>query len=57
VLPSSAILPRRAGDLAEFYADTAMAAEVLGWRASRTIAEACADTWRWQSANPNGYEG
>jgi UDP-glucose 4-epimerase len=53
----SAVLPRRAGDLAEFYADTAMAAEVLGWRASRTIAEACADTWRWQSANPNGYGG
>ena len=46
---------RRAGDLPEFWADPAKANAVLGWKAERGIAEMCADTWRWQSANPMGY--
>ena len=47
--------PRRAGDVAECYADPSYAAEVLGWRAERGIEQMCADSWRWQSSNPDGY--
>ncbi|CAM3558152.1 UDP-glucose 4-epimerase GalE [Isoptericola cucumis] len=47
--------PRRAGDLPAFWADPARANTELGWRATRTIDDMCADTWRWQSANPQGY--
>ena len=36
-------------------ADPALAAELLGWRAARTIDDMCADAWRWQAANPDGY--
>jgi UDP-glucose 4-epimerase len=39
---------RRAGDVAECWADTRLAKELLGWSASRTIADICADAWRWQ---------
>ena len=46
--------PRRAGDLPKFWAATDKAKEVLGWEATRTIDDMCADTWRWQSKNPNG---
>ena len=49
------IAPRRPGDVAQCYADPALAREVLGWQATRSLDEMCADTWRWQSANPNGY--
>jgi len=48
--------PRRPGDLAAFYAFTKKAANELGWRAEKTIAQACADSWKWQSQNPKGYE-
>ena len=37
------------------YADPELAAELLGWRAERGIDEMCADHWRWQSANPEGF--
>jgi len=47
--------PRRPGDIAECYADPAKAEAELGWRATRGIDEMCADTWRWQSQNPNGF--
>ncbi len=47
--------PRRAGDLAAFWADADMAERELGWRAERGLEEMMADTWRWQSANPAGY--
>ncbi|WP_159794399.1 UDP-glucose 4-epimerase GalE [Puerhibacterium puerhi] len=47
--------PRRPGDLAVTYADPARAHAELGWRATRTIDDMCADTWRWQSQNPQGY--
>ncbi len=49
------IRPRRPGDIAECWADPALAAKELKWKAKRGIAEMCADTWRWQSANPYGY--
>lgn len=51
------IAPRRAGDIAQCYADAALAKRVLGWESRHTLAEMCTDTWRWQSANPNGYRG
>ncbi|QAY69259.1 UDP-glucose 4-epimerase GalE [Xylanimonas protaetiae] len=47
--------PRRAGDLAASYADPTRAREELGWTARLTIEDMCADTWRWQSANPEGF--
>lgn len=46
---------RRPGDLAVSYADPGKARRELGWQASRSIEEACADYWRWQQANPRGY--
>jgi UDP-glucose 4-epimerase len=49
------ILPRRAGDVAINYADASNAKQLLGWQASRGLEEMCADTWRWQSSNPNGF--
>jgi UDP-glucose 4-epimerase len=50
------ITGRRAGDLAVCYAATDKAANELGWRAEKTIADACADSWRWQKENPLGYD-
>jgi UDP-glucose 4-epimerase len=47
--------PRRAGDLPAYWADPSKAQKVLGWTATRTLDDACVDTWRWQSANPTGY--
>ncbi|WEV78197.1 UDP-glucose 4-epimerase GalE [Janibacter cremeus] len=49
------VAPRRGGDLAAFWADASRAETELGWRAEHTIEQMCADTWRWQSANPQGY--
>ncbi len=49
------IVPRRAGDAAECYADPSYARELLGWQATHTLDDMCADAWRWQSQNPNGY--
>ena len=46
---------RRPGDIAQCYADPSFAEEKLGWKASRTITQMAADTWRWQSKNPDGY--
>ena len=51
------IQPRREGDIAMCYADSSKAARVLGWKAERGLDEMCADSWKWQSQNPNGYEG
>ncbi len=50
------IAPRRDGDIAEIYADASRAKELLGWRAERTLEDMCADHWRWQSQNPEGYK-
>lgn len=49
------IVGRRAGDLPVSYADPAKAESELGWKATRTLEEMCADAWRWQEANPQGY--
>jgi len=50
------LVDRRAGDVAQCYAETALAAIELGWRAERNQADMCCDHWRWQSRNPHGYE-
>lgn len=50
------IAPRRPGDIATCYADPSKAMRVLDWRATKGLAEMCADHWRWQSMNPAGYE-
>lgn len=49
------IKPRRAGDIATCYCDPSKAKRELGWEAEYGIEEMCADSWRWQSQNPNGY--
>ena len=49
------IKPRRTGDIAACYADCSKAERELGWRAELSIEQACADSWRWQSQNPNGF--
>ena len=49
------IVDRRAGDIAECYADTQKASEILGWQATKGLKEMCDDAWRCQSKNPHGY--
>ena len=49
------IVARRPGDVASSFADPAKAQAELGWRAELSVEQACADTYRWQSANPNGF--
>jgi UDP-glucose 4-epimerase len=46
---------RRPGDLPVSYADPSKAERELGWKAQRGLEEMCADAWRWQSLNPQGY--
>jgi UDP-glucose 4-epimerase len=50
------IAARRAGDIAACYADPALAKSLLGWHAELGIEAMCADSWRWQSMNPNGFD-
>ena len=49
------IAPRRAGDVAAYYADPGLAERRLGWKARLGLDAMCADSWRWQAANPDGY--
>ncbi|MBG0761394.1 UDP-glucose 4-epimerase GalE [Vibrio cidicii] len=49
------LCPRRPGDIAQCWASTEKAERELGWKATRTVAEMAADTWNWQSNNPQGY--
>jgi len=49
------VAPRRPGDIATCYADPSKAEKELGWKAEKTIEDACRDAWRWQSKNPNGF--
>ena len=49
------IVDRRPGDIATCYADPAKSQEKLGWKAEKTLADMCRDSWRWQSSNPNGF--
>ena len=51
------VLPRRAGDVAENYAACDKARDELGWVAEYDLDRMCADAWRWQSRNPDGYRG
>ena len=50
------IKDRRPGDIATCYADAKKAKDELGWEAENGIEEMCRDAWRWQKANPNGFE-
>ncbi len=50
-----ALEPRRAGDATAVWADPALAERELNWEAERGLADICADAWRWQSENPEGY--
>ena len=47
--------PRRPGDIAQCYADPSLARNLLGWQAAHTLPDMCLDAWRWQQANPDGY--
>ena len=49
------IKERRAGDIATCYSDASLAKKELGWEAQYDIDEMCADSWKWQTMNPNGY--
>ena len=49
------VAPRRPGDIASCYANTALAHDLLGWYAERDLDSMCHDAWRWQSNNPQGY--
>jgi UDP-glucose 4-epimerase len=49
------VVGRRAGDIAVSYADPARARRELGWSATRSIEDMCADSARWQQQNPQGY--
>ena len=50
------IKPRRAGDIAECYADPAKARDILDWVAEKNLEDMCRDSWNWQSNNVNGYD-
>lgn len=49
------ITARRPGDIASCYASAEKAEREIGWKAEKTIEQACEDSWRWQSQNPSGY--
>ncbi len=49
------IIGRRPGDIAEFFADSTKAKDLLGWQAKRNLFEMCKDSWNWQKRNPDGY--
>ena len=49
-------LLQRPGDIAECYADPTLALNELGFKAEYDLDRMCADSWRWQSSNPNGYD-
>jgi UDP-glucose 4-epimerase len=50
------IAPRRPGDIATVYANANLAKNLLNWQTELTLHDMIADTWRWQSQNPNGYK-
>ena len=50
------IVARRPGDVAACYADAALARRLLGWRSRHELDRMCADSWRWQSMNPQGFD-
>ncbi|KAJ2804424.1 hypothetical protein H4R21_001645 [Coemansia helicoidea] len=48
--------PRRPGDIDTILCEPSKAAKVLGFTVRRDLKQMCTDLWRWQQANPNGYE-
>ena len=50
------IVDRRPGDIATCYADPGKSARELHWKAEKTLADMCRDSWHWQSQNPMGYD-
>ena len=50
------VMPRRPGDIAACFADPTLAQQLLGWQARLDLNRMCADSWRWQSMNPQGFE-
>ena len=50
------IMPRRAGDIAECYADTAKAEQMLGWKAKYGIDDMCSSSWNFTLKNPDGIQ-
>jgi len=50
------VVGRRSGDVEKIWADPTLAAELLGWRATRGLNEMLADHWRWQQRHPAGYQ-
>jgi UDP-glucose 4-epimerase len=48
---------RRVGEVATCYADPTLAETLFGWKSRRSLTQMCADHWRWQMKNPNGYCG
>ena len=50
------VVARRPGDVAACYADPSLAASLLGWRAEHDLDRMCADSWRWQTQNPKGFQ-
>jgi len=50
------VVDRRAGDIAECYADTKKVENELNWKTEKNIEEMCEDIWRWQKNNPNGFD-
>jgi UDP-glucose 4-epimerase len=48
------ISPRRNGDVASSFASPVLANDLFNWRSTRSVADACADAWRWQNQNPQG---
>lgn len=50
------IVDRRPGDIAACYAKPDRAQNELGWEAKKNLDDMCADSWRWQSSNPEGYK-
>src|SRR5690606_36322422 len=54
-IPYEVVAPRP-GDLASVIADPAKANGMIDWRTTRSLADACRDSWRWQSQNPDGFD-
>ncbi len=50
------LVDRRPGDVASCYADSALAEQLLGWKAEFDQDAMCRDMWNWQRQNPNGFE-
>lgn len=53
---ASKVVARREGDIADYFADASLAKQLLGWQTKRSLNEMCADSWRWQQQNPDGYK-